>query len=178
MASQKQIEANKANAERSTGPKTQVGKARSRHNSRKLGLAAEKLVTGREDPAEFNELRAELIQQYEPQSALESEMVERLAGILWRLRRVPVFEAAIIDARQADVDETSVPYFRRLQKGDTSHEGGHVGHALVRDGVAGDVLGKLSRHEAALMSGLMKTLQILRDNRARREDEGAYYRSH
>src|ERR1700704_1260 len=40
----------------------------------------------------------------DPQSALEFELMERLAGILWRLRRVPFFEAAIIDARQAQLD--------------------------------------------------------------------------
>ena len=99
MASKKQLEANKANAKRSTGPKSQLGKTRSRLNSWKHGLTAETLIIGGEDEARFKELRAELMQQHDPQSALEAELVERLAGILWRLRRVPFFEAAILDAR-------------------------------------------------------------------------------
>ena len=42
---------------------------------------------------------------HDPQSALECELVERLAGILWRLRRVPFFEAAILEALDAEVAE-------------------------------------------------------------------------
>jgi len=43
------------------------------------------------------------MEEHDPQSALECELVVRLAGILWRLRRVPFFEAAILDARHAGV---------------------------------------------------------------------------
>ena len=105
MASRKQLEANRRNAKRSTGPRSQTGKARSRLNSRKHGLTAKMLVIGGENADQFEELRGELLQQHDPQTALECELVERLAGLLWRLRRVPFFEAAIIDARQAQVAE-------------------------------------------------------------------------
>ena len=106
MASSKQqLEANRANAKKSTGPRSQGGKARSRLNSRKHGLTAKTLVIGDEDPAQFDKLRAEVMEQYDPQSALERELVERLSSLLWRLRRIPAFEAAIIDARRAEVDD-------------------------------------------------------------------------
>src|SRR4051794_25730968 len=106
MASSKQqLEANRANAKKSTGPRSQGGKARSRLNARKHGLTAMTLVIGEEDPAQFNKLRADLMEEYAPQSASESELVERLVSLLWRLRRVPAFEAAIIVARQAEVDD-------------------------------------------------------------------------
>jgi hypothetical protein len=105
MASRKQLEANRQNATRSTGPKTQAGKARSRLNSRKHGLTAKMIVIGGEDPAQFEELRAELMEQHDPQSVLECELVERLSGILWRLRRVPFFEAAILEAHKAELEE-------------------------------------------------------------------------
>ena len=65
MASKKQLEANKANAKRSTGPKSQLGKTRSRLNSWKHGLTAETLIIGGEDEARFKELRAELMQQHD-----------------------------------------------------------------------------------------------------------------
>ncbi len=77
MASRKQLEANRENAKRSTGPKSQAGKARSRVNSRKHGLTAKTLVIGDEDPAQFDKLRAELMQEFDPQSGLECELVER-----------------------------------------------------------------------------------------------------
>ena len=61
------------------------------------------LIIVGEDADDFDQLRAELMDEHDPQSALECELVERLAGILWRLRRVPFFEAAILDARHAEV---------------------------------------------------------------------------
>jgi hypothetical protein len=65
--------------ERSTGSKTPLGKARSRLNSRKHGLTAKLLVIGDEDPAEFEELRAELMEEYDPQGPAKHELVEYLA---------------------------------------------------------------------------------------------------
>ena len=108
MATEKQLRANRVNARKSTGPRTQAGKARSRLNSRKHGLTAKMLIIAGENAGDFDELRAELLEEHNPQSALECELVERLAGILWCLRRVPFFEAAIIDARQAQVAKSNM----------------------------------------------------------------------
>jgi hypothetical protein len=49
------------------------------------------LIIVGEQAEDFDQLRAELMDQYDPRSALECELVERLAMILWRLRRVPFF---------------------------------------------------------------------------------------
>lgn len=99
MTSKKQVEANRANAKGSTGPKTVAGKARSRMNSRKHGLTAEIIVVGDEDASDFSDLREALMEQYDPQTIMECELVERLAGLMWRLRRLPVFEAGVLDFR-------------------------------------------------------------------------------
>ena len=96
------LEANRANAKRSTGPKTAAGKSRSKLNALKHGLSAEKVVIGDEDPREFEALREKLHRDWQPDTALESELVEQLAGIFWRLRRVPAIEAAIVKAREAE----------------------------------------------------------------------------
>ena len=109
MTSEKQLQANRTNAKKSTGPKTGVGKARSRLNSRKHGLTAKMLIISGEDADDFDELRTELMEQHDPQTAMEAELVERLAGILWRLRRVPLFEAAILGARHAEVSKKEWP---------------------------------------------------------------------
>ena len=60
----------------------------------------------------LTEPRSDLMDAYDPQSALECELVERLAGILWRLRRVPFFEAAILDARHSQAS-THLNYVSR-----------------------------------------------------------------
>jgi hypothetical protein len=173
LASEKQLQANRANAKNSTGPKTLAGKARSRLNSRRHGLTAKMLIIVGENADDFDQLRAELLEEHEPQSALECELVERLAGILWRLRRVPFFEAAIIDARQAQVAEDKVS--QRWPEYEEEEESGEndademsdeewsvqLGDALIQDGAFGDGLGKLARHETNLMNAFTKTMQML-----------------
>jgi hypothetical protein len=103
MATEKQLQANRRNAQRSTGPRSPKGKTRSRLNSRKHGLTAKTLIIVGEHPEDFEQLRSALMEEHNPQSALECELVERIAGILWRLRRVPFFEAAIMEVRLAGV---------------------------------------------------------------------------
>jgi hypothetical protein len=58
MATDKQFTANRANAKKSTGPKTESGKQISRRNALKHGLTGEAIVIGDEDPTIFEELRA------------------------------------------------------------------------------------------------------------------------
>ena len=123
MASEKQLEANLTNAQKSTGPRTNAGKARSRLNSRKHRLTAKTLIIVGENADDFDQLRADLMNEYDPQSSLECEFVERLAGILWRLRRLPFFEAAILDARQAQVaGDMNEKEERRTQRWDGYEE--------------------------------------------------------
>jgi hypothetical protein len=100
MASRKQVEANKANAKKSTGPKTETGKSRSRMNAVTHGLTAEVIVTPDEDAEAFSEFREALMQHYDPEGTLQCELVERIASLYWRLRRAPIFEAAILDYRR------------------------------------------------------------------------------
>jgi hypothetical protein len=99
MSSKKKIAANRANAQKSTGPKTQAGKEASRRNSLVHGLTAEVLLLDHEDPAEFEALRDAIYAEYlppEPRDALSLEFADRLAMTLWRMRRIPAFERALI----------------------------------------------------------------------------------
>ena len=80
MATVKQITANRANAKRSTGPRTEEGKARSRLNSWKHGLTAEEITTAGEDAAQFEAVRAELWYDLEPAVGLESLLVDSLVA--------------------------------------------------------------------------------------------------
>jgi hypothetical protein len=106
MTSAKESKANRSNATRSTGPKSASGKSRSRMNSLKHGLTAKQIVIGDEDPTEFQELRDTLEEEFAPLAGLEAQLVDRLALLLWRLRRVPRFEASIIEAHRAEIART------------------------------------------------------------------------
>src|SRR5262245_40065400 len=109
MPSNQQRQANRNNARNSTGPRTPAGKAKSRLNSRKHGLTGRMLIIVGEAAEDFDKLRTELLEEHNPQSSLETELVERIAGIAWRLRRIPSFEAAILDARHATVESIYGP---------------------------------------------------------------------
>jgi hypothetical protein len=62
MATQKQIEANRRNAQKSTGPKTEAGKATAKFNALKHGMTAEVAVLPHEDKHSYEELRRATIE--------------------------------------------------------------------------------------------------------------------
>ena len=87
MTSFRQIEANRRNALRSTGPNTEEGKRRSRQNAVRHGLCAETVVEIVEDIDDYQGFEAAIIADYDARTAVERELVLRLASLLWRLRR-------------------------------------------------------------------------------------------
>jgi len=97
MTSQKQIDANRRNALLSTGPRTEEGKQQSRQNALKHGLTAETVVVGTEDPAAYVAFEEQILTENDPQSALERELVLRIASLLWRLRRATLIETGLLD---------------------------------------------------------------------------------
>ncbi len=95
MTTQKQIEANRRNSRRSTGPTTRTGKAESKMNAMKHGLLAADLVVRDEDPVEFAGVLENLVDELQPRGPLEAQLVERVAACMWRLRRLYRVEAGI-----------------------------------------------------------------------------------
>lgn len=102
MATKKQIAANRDNAKRSTGPRTQAGKSRSSINSRKHALLAKTIVIDGEDPAEFEDLLKSLVEEFNPNPGCEYELVFLLATTFWRLRRIPLFEVRSLCAQESE----------------------------------------------------------------------------
>src|SRR5215212_8889169 len=102
MTSFKQIEANRRNARRSTGPVTEDGKLHSRRNAVRHGLTAETVIGALEDADDYEAFEAAIIADYDAQSAVERELVLRLASLLWRIRRATTMETGLfeIQARQ------------------------------------------------------------------------------
>jgi len=160
MASERQLSANRANARLSTGPKTPQGKVRSSLNALTHGLTAQAVVLEDEDPEEFERFREELIAYFQPGSLFERELVDRIVGIMWRMRRIPTFEACVVEARRDEICYKTGydPRLSRVREGDF---GILTGYAFIQDSENQNALGKLSRHEAALMNQLKQTLQLL-----------------
>src|SRR5580693_4020813 len=101
MTSFKQFDANRRNARKSTGPITEEGKQRSRCNAVRHGLTAETVIGLLEDAEDYKAFEAAIIADYDAQSAVERELVLRLASLLWRLRRAATMESGLFEI-QAD----------------------------------------------------------------------------
>src|SRR5215469_2304452 len=95
MTSFRQIEANRRNARLSTGPVTEEGKRRSRQNAVRHGLTAETVIDALEDAEDYVAFELAVTSDYDVQTAVERELVLRLASLLWRLRRSTAIESGL-----------------------------------------------------------------------------------
>src|SRR3954466_1819755 len=95
MSSSRQIDANRRNAQLSTGPVTEAGKKRSRRNALRHRLTAETVIDSLEDAEDYAAFEMAVTADYDAQSAVERELVLRLASVLWRLRRATAIESGL-----------------------------------------------------------------------------------
>jgi hypothetical protein len=132
MTSFRQIEANRRNARLSTGPVTEEGKRRSRQNALRHGLTAETVITALEDTEDYAAFEMAITADYDAQSAVERELVLRLASLLWRLRRATAIESGLfrIQARH-------LLQFRASRQAHQKRQ--HIIDSMYRDTVATDV---------------------------------------
>jgi hypothetical protein len=151
-----QIEANRRNALRSTGPRSEAGRVIASRNALKRGLTAERVILFDEQREAFERFYADIISALKPQGPMETQLAERVAVNAWRLRRAyrvesGLFERARFAWREGAAEQTSDIdlVFLRLS---TSN---------------GDELGKLSRYEAAIERSLRRALLDL-ERRQRR----------
>ena len=98
MTTNAQIKANRNNAKKSTGPRTEEGKSRVSKNALKHGLLARDTVLPGEDPAEFDRQLAALEADIQPANSLEFELVRQIADAQWRMRRLTRLETGFIAA--------------------------------------------------------------------------------
>jgi hypothetical protein len=164
-ASQRRIEANRKNALMSTGPKTPEGKEATSRNAIAHGLSARNILLAGENPEDFARLRVSAFAELEPRGVIESELADQIVDTLWRLRRIPVFERALI----ASLAETA-----RKEAFLTDGIGGIIASKtpeqakdikfgrVIERFLNGNFSGKLSRYETNLQRRLSRLLMELR----------------
>jgi hypothetical protein len=135
-----------------------------------------------ENPARFDALRDRFLREFQPVGPMEQFLVERLAGLAWRLRRVPLFEAALLAWIAHQQAETHGP--TGILLGDVflsseacslaetppepgidrreAHERRLTGRMLAAAISKDDLLSKLGRYEGLLMKQVERTLTALR----------------
>lgn len=184
MASDKQIVANRLNALTSTGPRSLAGKERSGQNAIKHGLTAHRIIPG-EDAQEHLNFRAHMMNAYKPKFRNEVELVERIAGLLWRMKRFEAFESALLrwgafqQAMVHDQIESDPVYLRNEPPDELAGTDadlvdpfrlGRLIEALLKS----DSFGKLNRYETSLQRQLESTTKLLHEAQAaRRERESS-----
>jgi hypothetical protein len=102
MTSWRQFQANRLNALKSTGPRTEEGKRISRRNALRHGLTGETVIHGLEDSEDYRGFEAAIIADYNAETAVERELVLRLASLLFRLRRIIAIETDLFQI-QAEI---------------------------------------------------------------------------
>jgi hypothetical protein len=159
MSSFRQIEANRRNARLSTGPITEEGKRRSRQNALRHGLTAETVIDALEDAEDYAAFEMAVTADYDAQSAVERELVLRLASLLWRLRRATAIENGLFE-----IQAKHLLQFRQCRQ--TSPERQKIIDSTYRNAVAAEDDARrdqgepASRLEAGLASALGGTDQF------------------
>lgn len=163
MATKKQIDANRQNALKSTGPKTGAGKTASSRNAATHGLFARDVVAAGEDRKLFDTLLEALIEEHQPRTFTETLIIERLAVSFWREKRLAAAERHMIEKEWADQKEHLAqwqPIFGNSGDRDLSSSLGALG--IQRQLLIG-------RYQALINNQIRQALKDLRDERSWRE---------
>jgi hypothetical protein len=108
MASPAQITANRANAQKSTGPRSVEGKSNSRFNALQHGIDAASIVIPGEDPAAYEALAAQYRRDLRPQSPSEIFHVDTMLRADWMKRRLQLVEADLYRTLLAETPGSSL----------------------------------------------------------------------
>jgi hypothetical protein len=100
---------NRANAQQSTGPRTEAGKQRSALNALTHGLTCRTAVLPSEDPAAYEQHRRQFLEEYRPATPTETQLVHELADTSWRLNRIPLLEADLLSRAQSPAPSPQSP---------------------------------------------------------------------
>src|SRR5438045_4929046 len=111
MTSFRQFQANRQNAQKSTGPTSIEGKQKSRCNAVRHGLTAETVIGTLEDAEDYKAFEAAITADYDAQSAVERELVLRLVSLLWRLRRATAMETGLFEIQAKQIQK-----FRQIRQ--------------------------------------------------------------
>jgi hypothetical protein len=157
MSTQAQIDANRRNAQKSTGPKTPEGRAAVRLNGVKHGLTAETLILAGESTEDFEALLDAFESEQQPETALDATIVRKAAMCAWRLQRVYRAEAGFFHFREQEIEDDG-ERLATIFKKDVPTPGYWTG-----------TLAYLTRYEAHLERSLYRALAELRRLRVDRQ---------
>jgi len=148
-------ERNRTNAQKSSGPRTPAGKARSSQNALKTGLYSATALLPNEDPEEYRAHAESYAVSLKPQDPVQADLVKILSDNVWclrRIRRLVAVQTASVSALIDADGSQQIPY-----------------KAIT---VETRALESFSRHEHRLQNAVAKTLKLLKElQKEPREEE-------
>ena len=179
VISNKQLEANRANSLKSTGPKSEEGKLRSQGNALKHGLTAEKHLIVGDDPEEFREYRDNLWCELQPKTVLQEEMVMQIITTGWKIRRYQMVETGLFNHEAFKAYEfnslinfsSNTIYLANFKGKVCKNEpiSELQGKALSEDCSRSNAILKLSTLEQRLIARFYKLLEIYEENKSKKK---------
>ena len=179
VISNKQLEANRANSLKSTGPKSDEGKLRSKGNALKHGLTARKHLIVGDDPIEFEEYRDNLWCELQPKTVLQEEMVMQIITTGWKIRRYQMIETGLFNHEAFKAYEFNslinfssntiylADFKGKVCKNEPISE--LQGKALSEDCSRSNAILKLSTLEQRLIARFYKLLEIYEENKSKKK---------
>ncbi len=163
MSSQKRIDANRRNAQKSTGPRTPEGKARSAQNALRHGLASisPHSFLAAEDRTAFDRLLTGYMRIYEPAHQDEVHLLTDAVFCKWRQQRAWTAEAQQLEMAIA---ENQYDLQKKLPKANVA---AHLANGFIHSAEQSQLL---RRYEAQLHRQYLRNLKELRDLQATRTE--------
>jgi hypothetical protein len=158
-------ETNRANAQSSTGPRTQAGKQRSSLNALRHGLTGQTVVLPSDDLAAYQRHCKEFHDQYLPKNKTEIQLAQTLADLSWRLNRITAIETNLLTLGITEQSNTV----------DTENDQVCAALAMAKAfREQNQAMANLSMYEQRLSTRFQKTLKLLQEIQAvRAAQEGA-----
>ena len=170
VTSLKKVLANRNNAKKSTGPRTENGKAWAKRNAVKHGLRAEHIITVGENKIEFEELKDQFVKELQPIDIISMQLVNRIVLTAWNLQRSDKIQSGMLayemlsyeadeyksklkEIHHADFagSQIKVPYQNLL-----------MGLSFLRDCNSSNAMVKLGSYETRLLNRYSQLLEELK----------------
>jgi hypothetical protein len=155
MISDRQLEANRRNAQHSTGPQTPEGRAAVRNNAVTHALTAQNAVLPDESKEEFDAFFAAFEAEYQPAGPTETLLLTQIVMDAWRLQRIRSMETAFFELAMSDCSKS----FAEEYKDTTPHK--FHAHVFRQDTWNADVLSRLGRYESRIHRNFYRALHEL-----------------
>ena len=107
-------ETNRANAQHSTGPRTEAGKQRSSLNALRHGLTGQTVVLPSDDLSAYQRHCKEFLDQYLPKNKMEVRLTQTIADLTWRLNRITAIETSLFEVTRRSRFRHSPAVLRRV----------------------------------------------------------------